>query len=391
MIDLPAQSRDLTDPSLTLRWITVDGEEPRPNNIIAPRTSATLPITGLQNITIEMTIDEQGEINRDDITLNWALVKRNDVSRTVAYGSTNVEVMGTSLSGQAIPTLTTFSVNGDIPNTAFMEELDLQIWISGYDRAGNAFTSTSSFNSPSSPFAVWQVETLGARFSIDDELVYSRRGSSEIQQGLIISAQVRNIGEIDGTALVTFIAEKSDGTQTKINIDPLQIDINEGQRETVDIDWTPQNIGRFTILVELNGEITATGETIEIVEPAKQGVFSGDDVGFTVVIGLMFLLLFGILAAVVMIAIRSTGGDDWDEYDEELWDQTEEYEIEEAREKDNEMKNTLSNAPKQNEQQTSGGDPRLTGMDTETYQYWAQQGYSHEQIVDWWKEATSTN
>lgn len=391
LIDLPAQSRDLTDPSLTLRWITVDGEEPRPNNIIAPRTSATLPITGLQNITIEMTIDEQGEINRDDITLNWALVKRNDVSRTVAYGSTNVEVMGTSLSGQAIPTLTTFSVNGDIPNTAFMEELDLQIWISGYDRAGNAFTSTSSFNSPSSPFAVWQVETLGARFSIDDELVYSRRGSSEIQQGLIISAQVRNIGEIDGTALVTFIAEKSDGTQTKINIDPLQIDINEGQRETVDIDWTPQNIGRFTILVELNGEITATGETIEIVEPAKQGVFSGDDVGFTVVIGLMFLLLFGILAAVVMIAIRSTGGDDWDEYDEELWDQTEEYEIEEAREKDNEMKNTLSNAPKQNEQQTSGGDPRLTGMDTETYQYWAQQGYSHEQIVDWWKEATSTN
>ncbi|MED5376230.1 MAG: hypothetical protein VX892_06965, partial [Candidatus Thermoplasmatota archaeon] len=87
MIDLPPQSRDLTDPSLTLRWITVDGEEPRPNKIVAPRTSATLPLEGLQNITVEMTINEQGEINREDISLNWALVKRNDASRTVAYGS----------------------------------------------------------------------------------------------------------------------------------------------------------------------------------------------------------------------------------------------------------------------------------------------------------------
>ena len=196
LIDLPAQSRDLTDPSLTLRWITVDGEEPRPNNIIAPRTSATLPIEGLQNLTVEMTINEQGEINRDDITLNWALVKRNDVTRTVAYGTADVEVMGTSLSGQAIPTLTTFSISGDIPNTAFMEELDLRIWITGSDRAGNEFTSTSSFNSATKPFAVWEIETLGAKFSIDDELVYSRRGSSEVQQGLIISAQIRNTGEI---------------------------------------------------------------------------------------------------------------------------------------------------------------------------------------------------
>ena len=389
LIDLPAQSRDLTDPSLTLRWITVDGEEPRPNNIIAPRTSATLPIEGLQNLTVEMTINEQGEINRNDISLNWALVKRNDVTRTVAYGTADVEVMGTSLSGQAIPTLTTFSINGDIPNTAFMEELNLRIWITGSDRAGNEFTSTSSFNSATKPFAVWEIETLGAKFSIDDELVYSRTGSSEVQQGLIISAQVRNTGEIDGTALVTFIAEKSDGTQSKINIDPLEIDIMQGQRETVDIDWTPQNIGRFTVLVQLNGEVVVTGESIEIVEPAKQGLFSGDDVGFTVVVGLMFILLFGILVAVVMIAIRSTGGDDWDEYDEELWDQTDEYEREEAREKDNQMKNSLTSTQDNYDNHVSRGDSRLTGMDTETYQYWAQQGYSHEQIVEWWRQANS--
>ena len=391
MIDLPAQSRDLTDPALTLRWITVDGEEPRPNKIIAPRTSAKLPIDELQNVTIEMTINEQGEINRDDITLNWALVKRNDASRTVAYGTASVEVMGTSLSGQAIPTLTTFSINGDIPNTAFMEELDLQVWITGTDRAGNAFTSTSSFNSGSSPFAVWEIETLGPRFTVEDDLVYSRRGSSEVQQSLIISAQVRNIGEIDGTAIVTFMAEKSDGTQTKINIDPLEIDIVEGERQTVDIDWTPQNTGRYTIVVLLDGQSSATGESIEIVEAANEGLLSGDDIGFTVVIGFMFVLLFGILVAVVMIAIRSTGADDWDEYDEEMWDQTEEYELEEAREKDKQTKNNRGDSSVQEHVDTSGGDPRLAGMDSETYQYWAQQGYSHEQIVEWWKQANSSN
>jgi len=391
LIDLPAQARDLTDPELTLRWITVDGEEPRPNEVIAPRTTATLPIADLQNLTLEMTINEQGEINRDAITLHWSLVKRNDVTRTVAHGTKNVEVMGTSLSGQAIPTLTTFSVTGDIPNSAFMEQLDLHIWITGADRAGNDFTSTSSFNSATSPFAVWEIETLGARFSIDDELVYSKRGSSEVQQSIIISAQVRNIGEIDGIASVIFKAEKSDGTQIKINLDPLEIDISEGERATVDIDWTPQETGRYTILVELNGEIETTGESIEIVEPAKQGLFSGDDIGFTVVIGLMFTLLFGILVAVVMIAIRSTGGDDWDEYDDELWDQTEELEIDEARQRDKELKSKSSTTEKETQNQETQGDPRLTGMDTKTYQYWAQQGYSHEQIVDWWREANSQN
>jgi hypothetical protein len=318
-------------------------------------------------------------------------VKRNDVTRTVAHGTKNVEVMGTSLSGQAIPTLTTFSVNGDIPSSAFMEQLDLHIWVTGADRAGNDFTSTSSFNSATSPFAVWEIETLGARFSIDDELVYSKRGSSEIEQSIIISAQVRNIGEIDGIVNVIFKTEKSDGTQTRINLDPLEIEISEGERATVDIDWTPQQTGRYTILVELNGEIATTGESIEIVEPAKQGLFSGDDIGFTVVIGLMFTLLFGILIAVVMIAIRSTGGDDWDEYDDELWDQTDELEIDEARQRDKEIKNKKSTIETETENQETHGDSRLTGMDTKTYQYWAQQGYSHEQIVDWWREANAQN
>ena len=55
------------------------------------------------------------------------------------------------------------------------------------------------------------------------------------------------------------------------------------------------------------------------------------------------------------------------------------------------MKNTLTESTNNDNFDTSGGDPRLTGMDSETYQYWAQQGYSHEQIVDWWKEANSSN
>ena len=42
----------------------------------------------------------------------------------------------------------------------------------------------------------------------------------------------------------------------------------------------PQNTGRFTILVLLNGELSATGESIEIVEPINQGLLSGDDIGF---------------------------------------------------------------------------------------------------------------
>ena len=55
------------------------------------------------------------------------------------------------------------------------------------------------------------------------------------------------------------------------------------------------------------------------------------------------------------------------------------------------MKNTLAESHNLGNYGTTGGDRRLTGMDSETYQYWAQQGYSHEQIVEWWKAANSSN
>ena len=74
-----------------------------------------------------------------------------------------------------------------------------------------------------------------------------------------------------------------------------------------------------------------------------------------------------------------------------MWYQTEEYELEEAREKDKQTKNNRGDSSVQEHVVTSGGDPRLAGMDSETYQYWAQQGYSHEQIVEWWKQANSSN
>ena len=132
-----------------------------------------------------------------------------------------------------------------------------------------------------------------------------------------------------------------------------------------------------------------------MLQPVDEGLLSGDDLGFTLIISLMFILLAVILVGVVIVAVRNGGdGDDWDDYEEEAWDQTDEFEKEEAVQKDRELaeiakaraETTPRPQPKESKQTSSGADPRLEGMDRQTYDHWAQQGYSHQQIVDWWSQ-----
>ena len=162
---------------------------------------------------------------------------------------------------------------------------------------------------------------------------------------------------------------------------------------TVPVDWSPNSDGRYVILVYLDGDLSATGDPLDVLQPVDEGLLSGDDLGFTLIIGLMFILLAVILVGVVMVAVRNGGdGDDWDDYDEEVWDHTDEFEREEAIQKDREREEIAkaraesTPRPQPKQQPSTGADPRLEGMDRKTYDYWAQQGYSHQQIVDWWSQ-----
>ena len=94
-----------------------DGDDPRPSAIVSPRTTSVISIEELD--TIELTIDEQGEIDPNNMDLNWALVKRND-GPTVAQGSTPLHVSSSSLSEKSTRN-GIIEVSGDIPNSAFME------------------------------------------------------------------------------------------------------------------------------------------------------------------------------------------------------------------------------------------------------------------------------
>ena len=85
---------------------------------------------------------------------------------------------------------------------------------------------------------------------------------------------------------------------------------------TVPVDWSPNSDGRYVILVYLDGDLSATGDPLDVLQPVDEGLLSGDDLGFTLVIGLMFILLAVILVGAVMVAVRNGGdGDDWDDYD----------------------------------------------------------------------------
>jgi hypothetical protein len=319
LIELPAQANDLTDSDATRRWITVDGTSPHPESLLAPRLGREIPVASLQNLSIEISIKELEEIKIDSIELHWRLVRRDSSGRPYANGVEAMLLPGGAIAGQALLVRSVVQVSEGLPPTIFSEQLKLEVWITGEDRAGNQITSTVGFNSESNPFGHWDIERQASAFAIDqDGVSYSRTGPIELGQLVMITIEISNDGEAHGWGNLSLVEQRSDGTTVSITSSPLPFDIQAGGRSTVSIDWVPKGEGHVSVIAIINGNTIATGDKLEVTTISENGL-EGVLGSTPPVMIAVFAILFLILISVILLAIRTTGEGE-EEWDDEMWD-----------------------------------------------------------------------
>jgi len=428
LIELPAQANDLTDSVATRRWITVDGTSPHPESLLAPRLGREIPVASLENLSIEVSIKELEEIKVDSIELHWRLVRRDNSGRPYASGVEAMLLPGGAVAGQALLVRSVVQISEGLPPTIFSEQLKLEVWLTGEDRAGNQITSTTGFNSETNPFGHWDIERQAPLFAIDsDGLSYSRNGPIELGQLVMITIEISNDGEAHGWGNLSLVEQRSDGTTVAITSTPLPFDIQAGGRSTVSIDWEPKGEGHVSVIAIIDGNTLATGDKLEVTTISEEGL-DGVLGSTPPVMIAVFAILFLILISVILLAIRTTGEGE-EEWDEEMWDDVEQSadvladnfkqraavapapaptthhqppDAEEAASYALLNPTVTTPTPTQATTQSQAvGQPAaqaspqtvtptqhfsspLAGVDAATYQQWLNMGWSPEQIESWW-------
>jgi len=329
--DLPSGANDITDTSAALRWIVVDSEGPEVVDVSSPRLDSILPIDSLNNLKFDIQLSEIEQIDGESLILNWKIIRGNDLTATpLARGDSALVVQGGNLAGQSIIASSTLDISDSIPADYYSDVLRFHIWVEGVDKAGNSVQKPLGSNSEDNPFATWAIEQRAAVFDVSDgDVTYSKSGNVELDESIMITVSVHNVGEVDGIARLYLTEVRLDGSTRELTAVADEEYIVAGQRKSFNIDWVPESSGHQWIVVTLEDGPTARGPSINVVESDEDGllgsVFGGVDIMWVI----MFLGLIVLLGSVLMIALRSGGSresylddtdDYWEDEDENEWE-----------------------------------------------------------------------
>ena len=159
LVNLPPQGVDVTDGQTALFWIVVDGDGPRPVEVVTPRLDSTIPIDSLGEITIELRIAETQEIDPDSLRLQWLVTEGDDSNGVlIAEGISTLIIPGGTLASLQLSATTTLDLAGVLQSEVLESALTLHVWLTDQAAAGYSFFSTHGFTSLDSPFPRFYLE-----------------------------------------------------------------------------------------------------------------------------------------------------------------------------------------------------------------------------------------
>jgi len=324
---LPSEANDATDPTATLFWIVVDGNAPLPVGIDEPREGSEIQIYQLSELPIELVLSEQEKLDNSSLVLRYKIVRASQPNAAALIEGEAPLTMHGSAVGQSIQVSALLDITSRLPDDAYKERLQLSIWVSGSDMAGNGMLSNHQFNSPQTPFASWNIEQLTSDITIT-KVSYSRTGEVSVGQTTMVTIELRNTGQAPGTTTLLIYEVGEDGENRSLTPVPISVVVTLGERTTYDIDWIPEDIGdRWVVVSTSSGAVE--GDRVKVVDSAGDDPLGSvlEDVPMSWLIILAVLIL--ILTSVVAVALR-TGGttessldgtDDWE--DDDGWTQAE--------------------------------------------------------------------
>jgi len=322
--NLPKNANDMTDPDGATVWFVVDATSPSISEVVAPRSGATLSLDSLSDVMVEFRIQEEISMQQEGLFLNWQ-VRRIDSNMPLAEGMVEAEFSDSRSSGIAIPAHGLINLSNILPIETYEDQLVLDVWVSGQDSAGNAFSTFG--NSATQAMASWNIQMVEAMFKLSGKISTSADGMAFVGDDIIIDVQVINYGLKEGSVDVLIEVVDIDGSRLVI-LDSTVV-INSDQSELLRADWQVKKTGEYHFIVLLDDVEVGSTDSIIISQSVEEGWLSGSIVGVDpIFIWVFFMLLLAlmIVLGLFMKGDGDSGGSVFDEEEsEEYVDQTKEH------------------------------------------------------------------
>jgi len=322
LTNLPTYGNDVTNGQTALFWIVVDGESPRPVEVVTPRENSTIALEELAEIEIQLRLAETQEINPDSLRLNWLVTKGDDPKgELVAEGDVELIIPSATLASLQL------NVNGKINLAEVLSpeslesQLSLHIWVIGSDAAGNPMASNRSFNSDDSPFTTWSIEQMVAAWRVEASDINYQRIFINAGESMVVQIDVNNIGTAAGSAHVIVEAVNLAGERKILQI--ANATAEPGQSETLAVTWEIEEMGIQWVEVIVADLDVVKGTEIDALKPPDEGILSGSLGGVDPIILVAFFALSGMLALVFLIFLRDSNSRRGKEWESEYWDEFE--------------------------------------------------------------------
>ena len=191
-----------------------------------------------------MTLSENNFLDQSSMNIKWEIHPSGFgfASSSIANGSGLISLLGGMPYGDSIMGAYGINLSLAVPEEIRTDALELRIWVSGSDMAGNQFGSVS--DEVYTPLAVWQLEQQLPEYSLErPRIIYS--SGLETGKAIDLSVVIQNVGKSDGDAQLRVERVESNGARTIIHSQ--QVKVNSGSVGEFNHRWTPDRAGSMWI------------------------------------------------------------------------------------------------------------------------------------------------
>jgi len=381
-LDLPNLGSGIFDSAnLLTTWIVVDNKAPTLEQISSPRPDSILSRDEINNLIIELSLKETTKLIENSIILHWSINNINEIPEDYLIKD-SIEFLDIEdpIAGRySISVL--LSLIESMNQLPMDEELRLNIWIEGFDAAGNQISMED--NSESSPLESWTILPYQPVLVISD-ITYSKYGGINLGDPLKVIISIENQGNADANTNLTVLVRNFNG-EFIIAQEPVVVLINS--KTTITLDWAPDTLGSQWIEVRWNDEYLGEGSLVSVTE-SESSLFSNFKSSGTIFAGVFILL---IIVLVLLFVLYSS--------DDEYYEEFEDYFEEEPSKSDKKEIVVVENPPLPPPPNSLGGiniqlkDPIEPKLENNTVRQWTdEEGYTWKiegnNPAKWWDGST---
>ena len=294
--------RGISDDSVTT--IFVDNQAPMLMDIRSPDPESVIAESDWSDLEIQLTVREMEQLDADSLVLNYAIHPAGlGLNVAAKYdGQVDMELLGGRAFGEQVPIVAVLDIDDIISESERTEPLELRIWVTGQDKAGNAFAE--DFNDIDAPFHIYDLEQRVPDFTfVGNPNVKYEGDSVRVDSSVEISATIINNGNADGSVQVVLELVESNGARTRV--DARLLEVSPGSTIVYEGAWVPSRTGTMWLEVQILGSETMQTPTLRVKEAESEGFMGTVSevnplvLGVLVVLSLVLigLLVFGLRPA----------------------------------------------------------------------------------------------